>query len=63
MLSLTNYYSQQWIEMERMNVALVVQSVVEWIKENFSVANTDFVEINYLIQWQPREILLLYVLY
>jgi len=62
MLSVTNYYSQQWIEMERMNVALVVQSVVEWLKENFSVANTDFVDINYLIQWQPREILLLYVL-
>jgi len=62
MLSMNNYYSQQWIEMERMNVALVVQSVVEWLKENFSVANTDFVDINYLIQWQPREILSLYVL-
>jgi len=50
MLSITDYYSRQWIEMERMNVALVVQSVVEWLKENFSVANTDFVDINYLIQ-------------
>ena len=50
MLSITDYYSRQWIEMERMNVALVVQSVVEWLKENFSVANTDFLDINYLIQ-------------
>jgi len=61
-MSMVDYYSHRWIEMERMNVALVVQSVVEWLKENFSAANSDFVDINYLIQWQPREILLLYAL-
>jgi len=48
--------------MERMSNALVIQSVMDWIKDNFLIANSAFVEVEYLILWQTPEILLLYSL-
>ena len=50
------------MEMERVSNALVIQSVMDWIKDNFLIANSAFVEIEHLILWQTPEILLLYSL-
>jgi len=50
------------MEMERMSNALVIQSVMDWIRDNFLIANSAFVEVEYLILWQIPEILLLYSL-
>jgi len=61
-MSIINYYAHKWMEMERMSNALVIQSVMDWIKDNFLIANSAFVEVEYLILWQTPEILLLYSL-
>jgi len=61
-MSIINYYAHKWMEMERMSNALVIQSVMDWIKDNFLIANSAFVEVEHLILWQTPEILLLYSL-
>jgi len=61
-MSVINYYAHKWMEMERMSNALVIQSVMDWIKDNFLIANSTFIEIEHLIHWQTPEILLLYSL-
>jgi len=52
----------RWEMMYAMNDALVIQSVVEWLKQNFAGASTTFVDIDYLVQWTTQDILLLYAL-
>jgi len=61
-MSTVNYYMHKWMEMERMSNALVIQSVMDWIKDNFLIANSAFIEVEHLIHWQTPEILLLYSL-
>ena len=61
-MELTRYYRTRWEMMYTMNDGLVIQSVVEWLKQNFAGASTAFVDIDYLIQWTTQDILLLYVL-
>jgi len=61
-MEITRYYRQRWEMMFAMNEGLVIQSVVEWLKQNFAGASTAFVDIDYLIQWTTQEILLLYAL-
>ena len=61
-MEITRYYRQRWDMMFAMNEGLVIQSVVEWLKQNFAGASTTFVDIDYLIQWTTQEILLLYAL-
>jgi len=61
-MSVINYYAHKWMEMERMSNALIIQSVMDWIKDNFLIANSTFIEIEHLIHWQTPEILLLYSL-
>jgi len=61
-MSVVNYYTHKWMEMERMSNALIIQSVMDWIKDNFLIANSTFIEIEHLIHWQTPEILLLYSL-
>jgi len=61
-MAITNYYAHRWMEMERMSTALVIQSVMDWIKDNFLIANSAFVAVEYLILWQAPEILLSYAL-
>jgi len=61
-MELTRYYVHRWEMMYAMNEALVIQSVVEWLKENFAGVSTTFVNIDYLAQWTTQDILLLYAL-
>jgi len=61
-MAITSYYAHKWLEMERMSNPLIIQSVIDWIKDNFLVANSGFIEVDYLIKWQTPEILLLYVI-
>jgi len=61
-MELTKYYRQRWDMMFAMNEGLVIQSVVEWLKQNFAGASTTFVDIDYLTQWTTQDILLLYAL-
>ena len=61
-MAITSFYAHKWMEMERMSTPLVIQSVIDWLKDNFLVANSGFIEVEYLIQWQTPEILLLYAL-
>jgi len=61
-MELTRYYRHGWEMMYTMNNALVIQSVVEWLKQNFAGTSTSFVDIDYLISWSMQDILLLYVL-
>jgi len=61
-MELTRYYMHRWEMMYAMNDALVIQSVVEWLKQNFAGASTTFVDIDYLVQWTTQDILLLYAL-
>ena len=61
-MELTRYHGYKWQFIERMSTPLIIQSVVDWLKENFLVANSSFIDISYLIQWQAPEILLLYAL-
>ena len=61
-MELVRYYRHGWDMMYTMNSALVIQSVVEWLKQNFAGASTSFVEIDYLVLWTVRDILLLYAL-
>ena len=61
-MELVRYYRHGWDMMYTMNSALVIQSVVEWLKQNFAGASTSFVEIDYLVLWTVQDILLLYTL-
>ena len=61
-MELTRYYMHRWEMMYAMNDALVIESVVEWLKQNFAGVSTTFVDIDYLIQWTTQDILLLYAL-
>jgi len=61
-MELARYYRHGWEMMHTMNSALVIQSVVEWLKQNFAGTSTSFVEIDYLVLWTVQDILLLYAL-
>jgi len=61
-MELTRYYRHRWDMMFAMNGALVIQLVVEWLKQNFAATSTTFVDIDYLVQWTTQDVLLLYAL-
>jgi len=61
-MELTGFYRHRWNAMFSMNDALVIQSVVEWLKQNFAGASTTFVDIDFLIHWRAQDVLLLYAL-
>jgi len=61
-MELARYYRHGWEMMHTMNSALVIQSVIEWLKQNFAGTSTSFVAIDHLVLWTVQDILLLYAL-
>jgi len=61
-MELIQYPGFKWQVMDRMSAPLIIQSVVEWLKENFTAASNVFVKADELVLWTVQDILLLYAL-
>jgi len=61
-MELIQYPGFKWQVMDRMSAPLIIQSVVEWLKENFTATSNVFVKVEQLVLWTVQDVSLLYAL-